>query len=174
VAEVARALAPATVRLVRVGGPFTAGQTTLARDLGIQARISQLPVLDDRTLAAVYRRAAAVLLPSDREGFGLPVIEALACGAPVIASDLPVLREVGGSTVEYCRPGDARAWASTTIALLGEQSAHQEQALARRESGIAWARRFTWTRFASQLADIYLELAGVRHAVPASPEACRA
>ena len=55
-----------------------------------------LPFVDRATLAAVYRRAALALLPSEREGFGLPLVEALACGTPVVASDIPVLREVGG------------------------------------------------------------------------------
>ena len=64
----------------------------------------------DRTLAAVYRRAALVLQPSEAEGFGLPVAEALACGTPVLASDLAVLREVGGEAAVYRAVGDVPAW----------------------------------------------------------------
>ena len=69
-------------RLLRVGGPLTAAQAQQAERLGVAGAIVSLPFLDRRTLAAVYRRAALVLQPSEREGFGLPVAEALACGTP--------------------------------------------------------------------------------------------
>lgn len=141
-------------RLVRVGGPFTAEQEALARSLGIRGHMSILPPLDDHTLAAVYRRAAVLVLPSEREGFGLPVIEALACGTPVIASDLPVLREVGGTCAEFCPTGDRDGWARAVVSVIDERD-HS----ARRARAVAWARRFTWTRFAEQLVSIYLELA---------------
>ena len=84
-------------RLVRVGGPFTAEQRALVRELQLEDAIVVLPFLDRSTLAAVYRQSAVLLLPSEREGFGLPVLEALACGTPVIASDIEALREVGAS-----------------------------------------------------------------------------
>jgi glycosyltransferase involved in cell wall biosynthesis len=122
-------------------------------------RVSVLPMLDDRTLAAVYRRAAAVVMPSEREGFGLPLIEALACGTPVVASDLPVLREVGGASVEYRAVDDHDAWAWAVLALIRERVERPEQATMRRERGLAWVQRFTWTRFADTMAAIYLELA---------------
>ena len=165
----------AGVHLVRVGGPFTPGQESLARELGVRDRVSVLSALDDRTLAAVYRRAAVVVLPSEREGFGLPVVEALACGTPVVASDLPVLREVGGTAPEYRRAGDRSAWAEAVLGLVRERLQHPGTLAARRARGVAWVRRFTWTRFADELAAIYLEVAGA--AEPArSPrsEACPA
>ena len=64
------------------------------------------------------------MLPSDAEGFGLPIIEALACGAPVIASDLPVLREVGGDAVRYCAVGDVDAWSSAIVDVIRERDAN--------------------------------------------------
>ncbi len=84
------------LRLMRVGGPFTAAQQALVRELGLGDAVVVLPALDRSTLASVYRRSALLLMPSEREGFGLPVLEALACGTPVVASDVAALREVGG------------------------------------------------------------------------------
>src|SRR6185295_8385743 len=96
-------------------------QAHLARRAGLDDRISVLGFLPDRTLAAVYRRAALVLLPSDREGFGLPLIEGMACGTPAVVSDLAVLREVGGSAVEYCPPGSVSIWCRRIVDLLNER-----------------------------------------------------
>ena len=149
------------VHLVRVGGPFTPEQDRLARDLGVGGRVSVLPVLEDRVLAALYRRAAIVVLPSDREGFGLPVVEALACGTPVLASDLPALREVGGTAAEFCAPDDREAWARAARRLIQERSEHRDHFATRRARGVVWAGRFTWVRFAAELAAVYLTLAGV-------------
>jgi glycosyltransferase involved in cell wall biosynthesis len=173
IADVGRQIAE--VHLVRVGGPFTPEHESLARELGVRDGISVLPALDDRTLAAVYRRAALVVLPSEREGFGLPVVEALACGTPVVASDLPVLREVGGRAPEYRRVGDRAAWAEAVLGLVRERQQHPEVLAARRARGVAWARRFTWTRFADELAAIYVEVAGATESArsPRS-EACPA
>ena len=109
------------LHLVRVGGPFTAEQQRMIRELGLADRISVRRFVDDRTLAALYRRAALVLQPSEREGFGLPLLEAMACGTPVVASDLPVLREVGGAAVEYCPVGDTDAWVRAVSALVDER-----------------------------------------------------
>lgn len=77
------------LRLVRVGGDFTPEQRKLVRAVGMDGRISNLEFVDDRTLAAIYRRAALALLPSEREGFGLPLIEAMACGTPIHAERAP-------------------------------------------------------------------------------------
>ena len=92
------------LRLTRVGEALTPDQQQVLRDSGMSERTTMVNDVDEATLAALYRRATLVLQPSEREGFGLPVIEALASGTPVVASDLAVLREVGGSAVEYC-PG---------------------------------------------------------------------
>ena len=73
-------------RLIRVGGPFTQKQTVLMDNLKLTHSTVVLPFLPRASIASVYRRASVVLQPSEREGFGLPVLEAMACGAPVIAS----------------------------------------------------------------------------------------
>lgn len=147
------------VRLVRVGGPFSADQRALVRDLGLEELIVVLPFLDRATLAAVYRRSALVLLPSEREGFGLPVLEALACGTPVVASDIDALREVGGDAARYCPPEDVNAWTEAVVAALGERRDDPAGWAARRSAGIQRAASFSWSRYTREVVALYRRLA---------------
>src|SRR4029077_19274199 len=89
----------------------------------------------------------------------LPLVEAMACGTPVVASDLRVLREVGGTAVEYCPGGDVPAWTARAAELLGERRQAPARWILRREAGLARAQRFTWQQFAARLADVYTQLA---------------
>jgi glycosyltransferase involved in cell wall biosynthesis len=155
--------APA-VRLVRVGGPFSAGQARMVRELGLEAHISVLPPIHDAVLAAVYRRAAVLLLPSAREGFGLPVVEAMACGTPVIASDLPVLREVGGPEAIYCASPEPAGWAATVVSALSDRQRRGDAWAERQARGMCWAGRFTWKAFAERVTDVYGDVAAGRYA----------
>jgi glycosyltransferase involved in cell wall biosynthesis len=146
-------------RLVRVGGAFAAEQAALARDLGV-SNVVVLPFLDRSTLAAIYRRSALLLLPSEREGFGLPLVEALSCGTPVVASDIPVLREVGGDAVTYCAVGDVDGWSRTIAALLDERAERPADWARRREQGIRRADAFSWSTYAGEIAALYERMAG--------------
>jgi glycosyltransferase involved in cell wall biosynthesis len=116
----------------------------------------QLPFLERPQLAALYRRASVVLLPSDREGFGLPVVEAMACGTPVIASDIPALREVGGTAATYCPPADITRWVDVLAQFRREQMdpAVRER---RRNACLSAARKFDWKIYAAQMAELYLQ-----------------
>jgi len=143
------------VRLVRVGGPFTAEQQALARQLGITAQIVQAPYLSKQQLAAVYREAALVLQTSDAEGFGLPVIEALACGVTVVASDLAPLREAGGAEAEYCAVGDLEAWSETVLRLLGQRENDPSGWQLRRRKARQHAQGYTWMENAKQTIAVY-------------------
>jgi glycosyltransferase involved in cell wall biosynthesis len=156
----------ASAQLLHAGEPLTDEQTALARQLAIADRITVLSTLDDRHLAAVYRRASVLALPSDREGFGLPVLEALRSGTAVVASDLKVLREVGGTVARYCPPGDVAAWADAVAdRLLSPEDDEDRQARA------AWAASFTWRRYAEQMARIYSAVAEDRVTQPMRIEA---
>jgi glycosyltransferase involved in cell wall biosynthesis len=137
------------LRLIRVGGPLTGAHSELARSLGLDGFIFELPFLDRPVLAAVYRRAWLVLQPSDSEGFALPVAEAMACGTPVVASDLAVLREVGGDAAIYCPPGDAAAWGVAVVSLL-EVPQHSL-----RESSLRQAADFSWVKYTHRMVDVY-------------------
>jgi glycosyltransferase involved in cell wall biosynthesis len=94
-----------------------------------------------------------VLLPSEAEGFGLPLIEALACGASVVASDIPVLREVGAEAVTYCPVGDVLAWAEQVTRLLADPVTAPP-----REVRLSRAARFTWAAHVRTIAEAYLRL----------------
>lgn len=148
-------------RLVRAGGTLTAEQQALAADLGVTDAIVSAPFLGRDALAAVYRRAALVLVPSEREGFGFPVVEALACGTPVIASGIPVLREVGGDAVVYRPIGDVDAWTSAVLDLLGERESNTERWLKRRAEAIGQAANFTLSEYARRTVEVYREVLGM-------------
>jgi glycosyltransferase involved in cell wall biosynthesis len=146
------------LRLVRVGGAFTPAQHAALERSGLRDRAIVLPPLGERTLAAMYRRASLVLLPSEREGFGLPIVEALACGTPVVASDIPVLREVGGDAVEYCPVGAVEDWAARIVAGVRDRDTAPEARAARRAARLARARRYSWATFTGTMARIYAEV----------------
>ena len=141
-------------RLVRVGG-FTETQMKLIQELGLESAVVNLPFLERPVLAAVYRRATLLLHTAEAEGFGLPLIEAMACGCPVVASDLPVLREVGGAAACYCRVADISAWKQTTLELLQSRLANPSDWQLRRQAGLSWAGRFSWLENARKTAQIY-------------------
>jgi glycosyltransferase involved in cell wall biosynthesis len=141
------------LRLVQQGGTLNPTQRAQVESLGIGEALLQPPRQERPTLAGLYRRARAVLVTSEAEGFGLPVIEALACGAPVVASDLPVLREVGAETCAYCPVGEVPAWVDTVDALLS--GSHPPPP---RETRLARAAHFTWAAHARTVLDAYLRL----------------
>ena len=147
----------ANVRLLRVGERLTAEQRQLARDLGVESSIVELSGLDREVLAAAYRRATLLLHTAEAEGFGLPLVEAMSCGCPVIASDLPVLREVGGTAANYCAVGDIEGWKNTVLAAL-QGSPKQEDRKLERERGFSNAARFSWSENAARTAGIYQQL----------------
>ncbi len=143
-------------RLIRVGGGLSSEHWRVAGLLGIKDRVVIMPFLDRKVLASVYRRAAIVLLPSDAEGFALPLVEAMACGRPVIASDLPVLREVGGDAASYCPVADVTSWIQTASALLdGRDDSDRVRART------AWAARFSWDTYSASTVEVYRAVADV-------------
>lgn len=144
-------------RLIRVGGPFTGAQSALANKLNIAKSIVVLPFLEREALAAVYRRATVVLQPSAREGFGLPIVEAMGCGTPVIASDLPVMREVGAGAAIYCPVDDIQMWSARIFDLLSKRETPSEWTMIR-NACIQHAAHFSWPAFAAKTAQVYRDL----------------
>jgi glycosyltransferase involved in cell wall biosynthesis len=139
------------LQLVQVGGDWTRQQREQIRRLQISSAVHQYSGLDRETLADLYRKARLVMQPSEAEGFGLPVIEALACGAIVVASDLPVLHEVGGDAVLYCLVGDIPHWAASIEKLLLNPSEAPDA-----NNRLAQARRYSWDGHAETILQAYL------------------
>jgi glycosyltransferase involved in cell wall biosynthesis len=149
------------LRLVRVGGPFTVEQSRLATELGILGKIVQAPHLSKAELAAIYRNAVLLLQTSDSEGFGLPVIEAMACGCPVIASDIAPLREAGSSAATYCKVADVEAWSEQSCQMLREWGAAGDRWETRRRGVRQHASNFTWSENARQTLGVYRRVLNV-------------
>jgi glycosyltransferase involved in cell wall biosynthesis len=142
-------------RLWKAGGALPPEFQEHARRLGVAEAIVTLPFLSRAQLAAVYRRADLALFPSDAEGFGLPVAEAMACGAPVLLSDIPAFREVGGPAARYAPVADVPAWTAAAVSLLSSPPSPDARAAA-----LQWSSRFRWSTHADQLAGIYRSLCG--------------
>ena len=147
--------------LVRVGG-LSPELEQLAAELNIRPAIVTLPFLTRDLLAAMYRRAALLLHTSEAEGFGLPVVEAMACGCPVAASDIPVLREIGGMAATYCPVANVAFWQDAVVGLLREREQQPEAWALRRRRAMAHVERFSWVENARRTAIIYNQVyAGV-------------
>lgn len=147
-------------RLIKVGGVFEGELARLADELGVSSSTTTLAYAPSRIVSALYRRVDLVLQPSEAEGFGLPVAEALACGASLLASDLPVLREVGGSGAVYCPVGDVAGWSQVAVRMLRERRDGAPEVAARRRAGFEQVSAFTWTAHARRLAVIYRRILG--------------
>jgi glycosyltransferase involved in cell wall biosynthesis len=149
-----------SAKLARVGGNWTAEHRRMAAQAGINLERDSvaLPFLERNLLAAVYRRAAMLLHTADAEGFGLPLIEASACGCPVIASDLPVLREVGGAAAVFCPVGNIPVWTNAILVLMEERASGSGDWVARRHRAMAHARSYSWSRNAQVTACLYRQI----------------
>lgn len=122
--------------------------------LGVADRITFLGRVDDDVLEGLYRHALVLCHPSEAEGFGIPVLEAMGYGTPMVAGDIPPVREVAGDAAVLVPPGDADALADALRALLADDADR-----ARRGAlGRARAAGMTWQRTADLIADGYRSL----------------
>jgi len=138
-----------------------------AERAGVAARVEIAGRVDTSTLVSLYRRAALVVVPSRYEGFGLPAVEAMACGTPVVANAAGALPEVvstggGGVLVDAARPD---ALARAIRSLLADVRARAELG-AQGRKGVEAA--YAWPRVAARTAEVYAELVAARRGRPAS------
>jgi glycosyltransferase involved in cell wall biosynthesis len=123
--------APTLVLIGRRGWENENAVDMIERCVQLQGRVIEAADLSDRSMQATVAGARAMLLPSFAEGFGMPVAEALAAGVPVICSDIPALREVGGDVPAYLDPIDGPAWIAAVLDYAREGSPRRAAQLVR-------------------------------------------
>jgi glycosyltransferase involved in cell wall biosynthesis len=143
------------VPLLLAGGAPAAAAPVLARLTRppLAGLVRHVGYLDEADRQAFYEQARLLVLPSFDEGFGLPVVEAMAAGVPVVAARRGALPEIGGDAVAYVDPDDPGDMAHTIAHVL----ASPEQLTVMRARGVARARTFSWRAAAVRLWDAYRE-----------------
>jgi len=122
-----------------------------AREAGWPEAVVCLGPITDAQLLTLYRAAAALVYPSRYEGFGLPALEAMACGTPVIASRAASIPEVVGDAGTLLDPDDEAGWAEEIARVVGDEFHGARM----RKAGLTRAKEFTWMRTASITLDVY-------------------
>lgn len=141
---------PDTTLLFVGGGEFTSQELSLMRSLGISTK-TEHRVLPDAEMSSAYGNAFFTVFPSRFEGFGLPALESMACGAPTILANATSLPEVGGGAAEYFTAGD-----STDLArIMNGLAADPVRQLELSALGIERASTFSWERCAAETSDVY-------------------
>jgi alpha-1,3-rhamnosyl/mannosyltransferase len=125
------------------------------RRLRFGSRIQVRRDVRNDELAALYNRAEALVFPSLYEGFGLPVLEAMACGCPVICSNVTSLPEVAGKAALFVEPMDEKALAQAMRRIVEDDNLRQSLA----QQGIQRAALFDWRKTVAETVLVYREIA---------------
>ena len=143
----------ADLRLVLAGARGWLDEPIFAtvRSLGLEDAVRFTGFVDDADLPAVYSGAALFVFPSLHEGFGLPLLEAMACGVPVVTSNISSMPEVAGDAAVLVDPRDTDGLAAAIARLLRDEALRDRL----REAGIARARQFSWEATARRTLDAY-------------------
>jgi len=141
------------MRLLVVGPPWTSEEGRRLSGLGISGQVELVTDVRDEALCALYNQAAAFIYPSLYEGFGIPLLEAMACGCPVIASRIPTTEEIAGDCCIYFEL-DRRD--SLIDAFDKAVSEGRDGAMA--QAGLEHAGRFSWEKTAQGTLDVYRSL----------------
>ena len=121
------------------------------RHLKLDQDVVIAPYIEDEDLPAIYNLADLLVYPSLLEGFGLPIVEAMRCGTPVIASAIPALEEVAGGAALLVEPLDVPALASAMYRLLTDDTLRADLI----QRGLERCRVFTWDLAAKEVSDLY-------------------
>jgi glycosyltransferase involved in cell wall biosynthesis len=140
-----------SVRLWRSGGKFMAEQTAFIKEHNLDQDILDFGIADKNILLQVYNAADVLLAPSLYEGFGLTVLEAMACGLPVITSNISSLPEVSKGAAILVNPMNIEAMLEAAQRI--KQDPLYRQHLV--DQGLLRARCFSWEKTAKQVAEIY-------------------
>jgi len=153
--EVLRARPSATLRLLIAGGRgwLSAPLFEAIERSPVADRVVLAGYVTDEELRALYSTCSAFVYPSLYEGFGLPPLEAMSCGAPVVAGRTPPVEEVTGGAARLFDPRDTRELAHALLDLLGNEAARR----ALSEAGLRRAAHFSWERTARSTLDVYAE-----------------
>ena len=127
------------------------GELIGSQDAG---RIRRIGYVDEQDLPSLYSGAAVFVYPSYYEGFGLPILEAMACGAPVISSNTSSMPEVGGDAALYFDPADVQQLSALLLEVTGDENLRNEVS----RKGIRQAGAFSWDKTARATLKIYEDL----------------
>jgi len=123
----------------------------MPHELGIQDSVFFTGYVEEKEILYLYNDAVAVVYPSFYEGFGLPVIEAMSCGVPVVISDIPSLREVAGDAALSFSPDDTEELVHTLEKVLSSETLRMDL----RRKGLQRAKQYTWTKVAASTIQTY-------------------
>ena len=145
---------------VRIAGApvdqgYNASLQKRLQDLGLSDHVEFLGNLDAQELRACYQRTALFVFPSTVETFGNPLVEAMACGAPIASSNTAAMPEVAAVAAEYFDPHDADDMARVILALLNDDARREELS----RFGIERAKMYSWEETARKTADVLIEAA---------------
>lgn len=143
-----------SIRLWKAGDDFTADQKAFIQTHKLEQKVTYLGKPNPDLLLQVYNAADILIAPSLYEGFGLTVLEAMACGTPVITSNVSSLPEVAGDAAILVDPMNVQAMSEAVLQLLNTASYRQVL----RAKGIERVHKFTWRRTAEQVAQVYENL----------------
>jgi glycosyltransferase involved in cell wall biosynthesis len=146
----ALAMADANLSMTFVGASFTSSELNLIQELGIQSQVRHVKASDEE-LSHLYRESCALVFPSEVEGFGLPTLEAMALGVPVIAANNEINREVSGDAPFYFELNDEKDLAKVMRDLCSNQTLRAEKV----GLGTRICESYSWYRTASLTAISY-------------------
>jgi glycosyltransferase involved in cell wall biosynthesis len=142
-------------RLHLLGHPLYPDPRPMVQELGLDERVVMTGQIREQDKAPLYSAASLYLFPSLYEGFGIPVLEAMACGAAVVTSDQTALPEVVGDAARLVDPNSVEAITAAMAELLEDDALRNSL----RERALERARHFSWQRVAEQTLDVYKKLA---------------
>lgn len=137
------------------GSGFSPKELELINQYHLASAVKLIPAVNDESLRDYYAGALALLYPSEYEGFGLPILEAMASGTLVATSNVSSMPEIGGETAFYFDPLNIDSMANCMQKVVDLSTQQREECITR---GIAWAKTFTWDRCREQTINVIEQL----------------